>query len=185
MIANLNSPVVGGDPGGHGAVVYIDELRRVSWIYFTKGCVAVHAFLEYLPTCPALMEGVHAIRGDFTPQLATFMTNKGKMIACLQIAGFVIDYIDAKAWQLEYGLGGKHGPPGCTKAAEKAARKRAHKAKAQELFPELVVTLDLADALLIAEYQWRESNGVLTNGKDSSKIARQATGIQWGTRRKA
>ncbi len=53
-------------------------------------------------------------------------------------------------WQKEFKL------PTLKQAGSPVKKKNAHKARAQELFPELKITHAIADALLIAEYARRE-----------------------------
>ncbi len=83
------------------------------------------------------------------------------------------DEITPQVWQREFNLGAKYPTPN--------ARKNAHKLKAKELFPDISdrITLDVCDALLIAEYGYRRTFGELTYGKNKSTPARVGTGIQW------
>ena len=74
------------------------------------------------------------------------------------------DLIDPKRWQFEFNLGGKQSKH-TDRRKEYAARKTAHHMKAKELFPQLKITKDVADAMLIAEYQWRHMFGRLTRGR--------------------
>ena len=128
------------------------------------------------------MEKVGARRGDFTPQLATFMRQAGMIDGFLIACSTPVEYVDPKVWQREFSLGGKHGPPGCTDAQEYTARKKAHHTKALEVFvldTSFRITQDLADAMLIAEYYYRKERGGLTNGRTQNESRRQGEGIRW------
>jgi hypothetical protein len=60
-------------------------------------------------------------------------------------SGVPFEAVTPGKWQKEFGLLAKKGET-------KTAKKNRHKARAQELFPDLKITHATADALLIAEY---------------------------------
>jgi hypothetical protein len=60
--------------------------------------------------------------------------------------GYALHRVEPKVWQDPLGLGGKRS---CANSAE---WKRKLKAKAQELYPHLDVTLKNCDALLVLHY---------------------------------
>ena len=154
--------ILGIDPGRTGAAVLISQDRRLDLIRFMKynrkqiaGWFATQGVLSP----KTYLENVHAMEHDGVASAHKFGRNTGFLEGCLTMLDIDAIYVDPKTWQYAFGLGGKHGPPGCTRSQEKTARKNAHKRKAQEIFPNLDVTLDLCDALLLAEYGWRRTYG--------------------------
>lgn len=139
------------DPGVCGGIAYVD----------TDG--SVHA-LPMPGTLHDLDEQLHILTADSNPlnvaivfleelpkfagkmsgsSMATMFRNYGRIEGLLAAYGARIEYLPPKKWQQALGLGDKktHG-----------ARWKAHlKGRAQALFPQLMVTLKTADALLILE----------------------------------
>jgi hypothetical protein len=172
--------VLGLDPGTTGAAVIInrDALHYRRFKTCTGWLSQLYAFLQLFPNLRAYMEDVHARRGDFGPQLAKFMRETGKVDGILELAGVSVEYVDPKTWQFEFGLGGKYGKEDADRSEVYRARKKAHVQRALQLFPDVPVTLDLADALLIAEYGRRKEHGELQYGRDG-KEQRRGTGIRY------
>jgi|SRR5271154_793730 len=153
---------LGIDPGGTGAAVFISPKRtiqvyrfsKLSWYEVAANIVDDTQYFDI----QVLIENVHTFgekgaaskHNDFE-----FGKNTGIITGIIYAANIPFELINPKTWQYAFSLGGKWAPLGSAKAKEKTARKRAHQTKAQKLFPDLKVTLDTCDALLIAEYQWR------------------------------
>ena len=75
----------------------------------------------------------------------TFGDNYGFIRATLQTLGFRIELVRPQVWQKTLGLGTSTG-------LEPRAWKNKLKTKAQQLYPNVTVTLKTADALLILDY---------------------------------
>ena len=100
----------------------------------------------------AVIEQVNGFSGQSASASFTFGRSYGFLRACLISSGVRFEAVSAAKWQKPFGL------PTSKKAGSKTAKKNAHKARAQELWPGVKVTHALADALLIAEWrrrQWR------------------------------
>jgi hypothetical protein len=168
--------VIGIDPGGTGSAVLIVPIhgkRGVHALRFSQFSDKenIRIFKQWSFYNPiALIEGVHSMPKDSKPNIFKFGGNYRAALIYLELAEIEYSILaDPKTWQYEHRLGGKHGPLGCSPSKEKTARKNAHKARAQELFPERKVIHEIADGLLIAEYQWRLTNGGLTHGKRNTR----------------
>ena len=157
--------VIGVDPGTRGAGVIITQDRKIfEWCEFKK-VSTTHQFNWFFWNathyeCSVAVEFESAWADDYRDRLATFMRSVGRTEACILIAGLEIEKdIYSQTWQKEFGLG----------SIEPSERKRRHKEKAQQLFPQIKVTLDLADAILIAEYMWRLKFGTMLHEKGRKK----------------
>jgi len=76
-----------------------------------------------------------------------FGRNYGFLLGCLQTLGYRVELVTPQKWQKALGLGTSNG--------DKKAWKNKLKARAQQLYPHLKVTLNTADALLILDYAKR------------------------------
>jgi hypothetical protein len=159
---NCKFNVIGLDPGGHGAMAVITPDMRLQvfcFAHYSPKQIAdkILDFKLFLPgPTKVCLEQVHGRRGDFVNHAFTFGKNTGRVEGFLIAAGFEdIEEVPPKTWQYEFGLGSV--PPNI--------RKNKHKDKAQALFPNTRVTLDMADAILIALYAWRKHNARLLQEK--------------------
>jgi hypothetical protein len=86
------------------------------------------------------------IKGRPAPGSAMFNfgRNFGFLLGCLQTLGFRIELVRPQDWQKALALGKSDG--------NKTAWKNKLKQRAQQLYPNLQVTLNTADALLILEH---------------------------------
>ncbi len=151
--------VLGLDPGAQGALCWRPKIirtdnRRVYRLKefgeLKKACSDFYG----LPDIILFKEAVHGQRGDFVNTTFTFGYGTGFQVGFLSAALHpTIIETNPQVWQRAFGLGAKY--------ANTTARKNAHKKVAQALCPELKVTLDMADAILIAEYGWRTIYGDL------------------------
>jgi hypothetical protein len=142
--------IIGIDPGASGAAVclfgYLDPLilrfSKLTWEEVSQkipnGNKPSYAYVEMVSAMPK--DGAH--------NAFTFGENTGIIKGILYTWKIPIIEVHSQKWQKEFGLGAKF--------PSKTARKNAQKQKAQELFPDIKVTLDIADALLIAEYGRRQ-----------------------------
>ena len=97
----------------------------------------------------AVIEQVNGFSGQSASASFTFGRSYGFLRACLIASGVSFESVSAAKWQKPFGLP-------TTKKVGKTAKKNAHKARAQELFPMIAMTHALADSLLIAEWRRRQ-----------------------------
>lgn len=142
--------VLGIDPGSSGAAVLITEAKDYYVALFKNktiddisGWISVWDLKLLIK---GYLEKVGAMSKDSVHNAFTFGSNTGKLKGVFSAYSIPYEEISPQTWQRHFGLGAKF--------PTKAKRKNAHKQKAQELFPDLKVTLDMADALLIAQYGW-------------------------------
>jgi len=98
------------------------------------------------------IEKVHSMPKQGVKSVWTFAENYGNLRMALIAAKIPFEAITPQTWQKGLGIVKRGKEEGKTKF------KNRLKAKAQELFPELKITLATADALLIAEYCRRMRN---------------------------
>lgn len=154
---------IGIDPGAHGAAVAIDmDSRTISAVPFSKGWGAAACFIEYFclgygtpDRVEVCLERVHSMPNDSKSNAFTFGRNLGIVEGILVSNRLKPTYVEPKAWQLEFRLGG---------LPSKKARKHQAMDTAKEIFPDMKITLDLSDAILICLYKFRQETGNLTNG---------------------
>lgn len=158
-------PSLGLDPGAAGALSYRNEeghkvIRFVTGknkpkkkIYEICDELSNILFDDIFGDSPTFgVENTHAFERDTPAHAYVFGRNAGLVIGAV-VSRLRVDpqFIDPKVWQRFFGLGGKY--------PSTKARKNAHKKVAQKICPYLKVTLDMADAILIAEYIWRTQGG--------------------------
>lgn len=136
--------ILGIDPGAKGALVILTKPPLVfsfckhDWVEISDNLLPVKN------DCIAFIEAVSAMPRDASKHAFTFGENTGIIKGILIFNRIRFIEVHSQKWQRHFGLGAKF--------ESKTARKNAQKAKAQELFPNIKVTLDIADALLIAKY---------------------------------
>jgi hypothetical protein len=187
--------VIGVDPGAHGAVACKLADRRLFVWNFAKmtehECAAVFKWLGQMGIRKSYIERVNNRPG----QANTFAYGEN----CGVVRGYMImttgyEYVEAKRWQYHHNLGGpQHEPGGCKphliargkgnhrtgtacEDCEYRARKNVHKEMAFRLHSELKVTLENADAILIADYAWDLAFGGFQDAPKTT-ILRPGTGI--------
>jgi crossover junction endodeoxyribonuclease RuvC len=147
--------VIGIDPGSTGAAVLIAEDGTARMIEFEHqggpACLPTllgNWDLQYeLLSSRVFMEKVGAMPTDGKHNSFTFGFNTGFIHGVLAGIGiFSPVEVAPQTWQRFHNLGGKL-----------PNRKAAHAALAKKLRPELHVTQELGDAILIAEYAWHRS----------------------------
>ena len=84
--------------------------------------------------------------------IAKLQYNRGLCVMAVVAVEVPLELVSAGKWQRVFGVYGKG-------YATDTIKKNAHKAKAQQLFPEAKVTHAVADALLICEYGRRMRKG--------------------------
>jgi len=118
----------------------IADAVRETWVYRPK------VFMEKVGFMPG------DLRGGRAKNFGTFMRSYGFVRGCVISNRLELEDVLPQKWQQKLSLGAK--------AADYNARKRRHKERAQQLFPSTVfrITLDIADAILLAEYGYRTLN---------------------------
>jgi len=140
------SIILGIDPGAGGGLAswYDNEMCAVKMPATEKDiCDWAADFCE--TGAFAYIERVHAMPGQGVTSMFSFGRNYGFLRGCLIAHGIPFEEVTPRTWQKTFGLKKAKGET-------PTAWKNRLKAKAQQLFPELKVTLATADALLIAEH---------------------------------
>lgn len=150
----MKKQVIGIDPGKHGCIAVLDmESHGIVGIhkmpqtpadaitlFQTLSADADIAYLEQVAEMPGQ-------RGMFE-----FGRNYGMIETALSAVGISHYKIKPQLWQKAFHLA---KPSTADKAKAYRERKNILKAKAQEIFPQVKVTLETADGLLIAEYAYQ------------------------------
>lgn len=144
--------VIGIDPGAHGALAFIDSRGRLT-VHATAGDTCMRdAALDAIAgvdvaSCICFIELVGGfIKGARLPGSAMFKMGKnaGYWEGLFAGLGVRVQLVRPQEWQA--GIAGVGGQP------EKAKRKRAIRDAAVRIFPGTKITLDVADAVMIAHY---------------------------------
>lgn len=98
----------------------------------------------------AYIEKVAAMPGQGVVSMFSFGRNYGFLRACLIASGIPFEDVTPLKWQRPLGLV-KTRSKGAPKESS-TDKKNRHKARAQQLWPDLKITHAIADALLIAEW---------------------------------
>lgn len=144
---------IGVDPGVSGGLAELGK-RGANGIKMPGTEKDVWEWVQPFMTAPlpvfAVIERVGGYVGEAQPGSAAFKfgASYGGLRMALVAAGIPFEEVTPQKWQKEYQLARGKGE-------SKTSWKNRLKAKAQQLFPDLVVTLATADALLIAEYARR------------------------------
>ena len=108
-------------------------------------------------TFAAIEQNSGYVGGAGNPGSAMFKfgTSCGKLLGMLTAAGIPFEMVTPQTWQKSLGI------PARKKTEGKTQFKNRLKQRAEQLFPQVKVTLATADALLIAEYIRRKREGKL------------------------
>ena len=151
---------LGIDPGKSGGMVALcgDGVRTQ---HLSGTLHQLWGWLSEYPkagfTTHAVLERVGGyVGGNPTPGSAMFNFGAcyGHLEMALVAAGIPFDRVTPAVWQRAMGVPPRNG-------ATKAEHKRKLKARAEELFPSVKVTLATADAILLAEFCRRKRTGTL------------------------
>lgn len=155
--------IIGIDPGANGALAFItSDGLTVAWK--TSNTAPKDALLDAisgvdLSDCIAYVELVGGyIPGRPQPasRAGVLMRNLGKWEGLLEGLGVRYQLVRPKQWQA--GISGVSG------VKEYTTRKRALRDEAIRRFPQIKVTLDNCDALLIADFgRWTPNLNLQTN----------------------
>jgi len=105
--------------------------------------------------CLCVLEEVNGFVGKAQPGSAMFKFGEGYgfLKGVVQALGIRLVLVRPQVWQKVFGLGT------ASRCASKSEWKNKLKAEAQRRFPDLTVTLQTADALLILEWALRANHG--------------------------
>tara|TARA_R100001443_G_scaffold111151_1_gene123713 strand:+ start:750 stop:1283 length:534 start_codon:yes stop_codon:yes gene_type:complete len=137
-----------GKAGGIAMISYKDNEETVSCMKFSKNLYEVDSILKVakdafsLDRIHCLVEHVHAFPKQGVVSMFSFGQNLGQWEGMLTSNEISYDYVQPKTWMIDYVELGK----------PKKERKRLLLGKAKELFPNIKVTFNVSDALLIADY---------------------------------
>lgn len=147
--------IIGIDPGTNGGIAVLDDKGGV--IDVTKMPPTPQDILNFLnifvmraeaEQCPIVcyMEKVgYGMPGQSSKATATFARHCGHLDMALLALGISTNTVTPNLWEKSYQLGSSKG-------FSKTEWKNRLKAKAQQMFPKVKVSLANADALLLAEY---------------------------------
>lgn len=150
-----NKIFIGIDPGANGGIVVLDSNGYI--VDITKMPPTprdIYDFIfKYKDNSKACLEDVgHGIPGQSSSATAKFARHNGHLEMALIACGIPTVTARPQKWEKVYELGK-------SSSYSKNEWKNRLKAKAQQLFPQVKVTLWNADALLIAEYLRRKEVG--------------------------
>jgi hypothetical protein len=159
-LAFLESSGLSSAGEGRTGVLKMPETDRDIWLWFDQ--YRGQGWMDYAPF--AVIEQVGGFIGGGTEKgggkanghaMFKFGTSFGKLLMALTAAGIPFETVVPRTWQ------GGLKIPGKGKSESKGQFKARLKAKAQQLFPDVSVTLATCDALLLAEYVKRKREGKL------------------------
>jgi len=149
--------IVGIDPGQSGGFALINHEEAKAWKMpaTEKDVFAMLEDLDRERDVFAYIEKVHSMPGQGVSSTFKFGMNYGMLRAFLIALYFPFETVTPRTWQKGLGI------PPKMKTESKTQWKNRLKAKAQELFPDLKITLAVSDALLICEFGRRVREGLL------------------------
>jgi len=150
---------IGVDPGQSGGLILLDdtmvkstpmpETERDIWDWFDH----IRQTTDIAPR--AMIEKVHSMPKQGVASSFKFGRGYGGLRMALIAAGIPFEEVTPQAWQKALAI------PKRSKTETPVQWKNRLKALAQQLYPDIKVTLKLADALLIATYCQRKHTGTL------------------------
>jgi len=149
---------IGIDPGKTGGLVILPE--RGDKRIVTRMPVTERDIWNWFADIPrafsyAIIEKVHSQPGNAARAMFTFGWGYGGLRMALTARGIPFEEVLPSVWLRGLDI------PKQKKTESRTQFKNRLKAKAQQLFPTVEVTLATADALLIAEYCRRKAKGLL------------------------
>jgi crossover junction endodeoxyribonuclease RuvC len=136
---------IGIDPGKSGAVAVILPHKVITYPFSRYSLAELNYYLAQLDLYDpphvsfAVLERVHSMPGQGVSSSFKFGQYFGYAEALLVCNKIPFEFVSPQKWQKEMG---------CLSGGDK----NVTKTKAQQLFPDIKITHNTADALLIAEY---------------------------------
>ena len=147
---------MGIDPGQSGGIAVIRGTGRVMILELMPVTERdIWLRLKGLTVHKAYIEKVHAMPQQGVSSTFKFGCGYGGLRMALTAAGIPFDEVTPQAWQKALGIVKR------AKTESKNDHKKKLLQKAQQLFPNVKITLKTADALLIAEYCRRVCMGLV------------------------
>ena len=150
---NDNKVFIGIDPGksgGCGMIVIEDGIETsISWKFpkdislLSVGVMSIIPQNISLEDVHVLVEHVHAFPKQGAVSTFSFGQNLGQWEGTLYANELDFTYVNPKEWIYWYGV---------RKGLDKKERKRILLERAKELFPNMKITFNVSDAVLIAHY---------------------------------
>lgn len=139
--------IVGIDPGQNGGIAWCNDGFMQVWpMPSTERDISSLLFdMAFPDETFCLIEKVHSMTGQGVKSMFTFGQHYGFLRGLLVAHRIPFEEVPPKTWQMSFGIKGGTG-------VSKTLHKNRLKQKAQNLFPDMRVTLKTCDALLIAEY---------------------------------
>ena len=148
---------IGIDPGQSGGISWIERTvedgRQVNFIYSEKMPATEHdvdILFKKLKSrgmnMKCIIEAVHSMPGQGVASSFKFGRNYGFLRGLLVANRIPFDQVSPQKWQKTLGLQKK------SREETKTQHKNNIKGKAQQLYPQLKVTLAVADAIMLATY---------------------------------
>jgi len=146
---------IGIDPGQSGGLCIISKSVDVIKMPDTESDIWDWFDTASKLNCFAVIEKVHSMPGQGVASTFKFGQGYGTLRMALIAAKIPFEEIPPRSWQKKMGIVPK------AKTESKTDFKNRLKGKAQQLFPEIKMTLSICDAVLIAEYNRRNKNGII------------------------
>ena len=145
---------LGIDPGQSGGIV---KVTSNGFVFATKMPETERDIWEAIRDTDgiALIEKVHSMPDQGVASSFKFGKGYGFLRGCLIAGGIPFEEVTPQAWIKGLAI------PSKAKTETRTQWKNRLKAMAQQMFPQLKVTLATADALLIATYNKRKHEGTL------------------------
>jgi hypothetical protein len=147
--------ILGIDPGASGALASFSRGRDkpVTYCFDKMTEQDIYKVLQgyAIDDCICYLERVKGMPKDTGKTAFTFGQHYGFVRGVMVSVGLPFVEVYSQVWQRKLGLGKPY--------PSQPERKRAHRQQAQQWWPRLKITLGNADALLIAEYGYRVTNG--------------------------
>jgi Holliday junction resolvasome RuvABC endonuclease subunit len=142
----MSENYIGIDPGQSGglAVIFGDNVEVVK-MPPTEQDIWKWFLYQSKKKCFALIEKVHSMPNQGVVSTFKFGQGYGVLRMALIASRIPFEEISPMKWQKYLGIPSRH------KAESKTEFKNRLKAKSQQLFPKINITLSICDALLIAE----------------------------------
>lgn len=142
---------VGIDPGKSGGIAWITESGNAAAVRMPETerdlWDLLKGMFDQFEPKKVYLEKVGVMPGEGVSSAFSFGKNYGMLRGMLIATQMPFDDVRPLRWQKMFSL-----PTIKACGGSKVAKKNTHKAKAQQLFPQLKITHATADALLIAEY---------------------------------
>lgn len=145
----MDSLIIGIDPGKSGGIAFLIDVGNAYAVPMPPSYRDILTIIEDWPAPQNVQALIEAVT-PFPTFGASANFRLGESFGSLKMALAALEIpfttVPPIRWQKSFRL------PTKSQAGSQTKKKNAHKARAQELFPKLNVTLATCDALLIAEY---------------------------------